>query len=70
MDFVEGGQVNDREYMTHHGIDVNEVREACLSPTIPRVSVWTFLITIASHCADVSVHIRELVNINEWVILG
>ncbi|KAK3563309.1 hypothetical protein QTP86_021637 [Hemibagrus guttatus] len=25
MDFVEGGQVNDREYMTHHGIDVNEI---------------------------------------------
>ncbi|TTG77879.1 hypothetical protein Baya_15195 [Bagarius yarrelli] len=24
MDFVEGGQVNDRDYMTEHGIDVNE----------------------------------------------
>ncbi|KAK2843024.1 hypothetical protein Q7C36_011239, partial [Tachysurus vachellii] len=24
MDFVDGGQVNDREYMRDHGIDVNE----------------------------------------------
>lgn len=30
MDFVEGGQVNDRQYMTEHGIDVNEVRDLCL----------------------------------------
>ncbi|XP_029453533.1 uncharacterized aarF domain-containing protein kinase 1 isoform X1 [Rhinatrema bivittatum] len=25
MEFLEGGQVNDREYMERHGIDVNEV---------------------------------------------
>ncbi|KAG9268895.1 putative aarF domain-containing protein kinase 1 [Astyanax mexicanus] len=25
MDFVEGGQVNDREYMRRHSIDVNEI---------------------------------------------
>ncbi|XP_036398543.1 aarF domain-containing protein kinase 1 [Megalops cyprinoides] len=25
MEFVEGGQVNDREYMKKHGIDVNEI---------------------------------------------
>lgn len=39
MEFVEGGQVNDREYMTEHGIDVNEVRELCSSRTSPRASV-------------------------------
>ncbi|XP_033967124.1 aarF domain-containing protein kinase 1 isoform X3 [Pseudochaenichthys georgianus] len=27
MEFAEGGQVNDREYMKKHGIDVNEVLE-------------------------------------------
>ncbi|XP_024865240.1 aarF domain-containing protein kinase 1 isoform X2 [Kryptolebias marmoratus] len=27
MEFVEGGQVNDREYMKKHGIDVNEISE-------------------------------------------
>ncbi len=31
MDFAEGGQVNDREYMRKHGINVNEVREMPLS---------------------------------------
>ncbi|KAJ8411787.1 hypothetical protein AAFF_G00154250 [Aldrovandia affinis] len=25
MDFAEGGQVNDKEYMKNHGIDVNEI---------------------------------------------
>lgn len=35
MDFVEGGQVNDRQYMTEHGIDVNEVREPCISRANP-----------------------------------
>ena len=28
MEFVEGGQVNDRAYMEKNGIDVNEVRWA------------------------------------------
>ncbi|XP_056152382.1 aarF domain-containing protein kinase 1 [Lampris incognitus] len=27
MDFVEGGQVNDRDYMRRHGINVNEISE-------------------------------------------
>ncbi|KAJ4939527.1 hypothetical protein JOQ06_028975 [Pogonophryne albipinna] len=27
MEFAEGGQVNDREYMKKHGIDVNEISE-------------------------------------------
>ncbi|XP_061742300.1 aarF domain-containing protein kinase 1 isoform X2 [Nerophis ophidion] len=27
MEFAEGGQVNDREYMKAHGIDVNEISE-------------------------------------------
>lgn len=27
MEFVEGGQVNDRAYMEKNGIDVNEVGE-------------------------------------------
>ena len=26
MDFAEGGQVNDRDYMRRHGINVNEVQ--------------------------------------------
>ena len=26
MEFCEGGQVNDREYMDEHGINVNEVQ--------------------------------------------
>jgi len=28
MDFAEGGQVNDRDYMKKHGINVNEVQPA------------------------------------------
>lgn len=28
MEFAEGGQVNDREYMKAHGINVNEVTQA------------------------------------------
>lgn len=31
MDFAEGGQVNDCEYMRKHGINVNEVRYTSLS---------------------------------------
>lgn len=31
MDFAEGGQVNDREYMRKYGINVNEVREMPLT---------------------------------------
>lgn len=27
MEFIEGGQVNDRDYMKKHDINVNEVTE-------------------------------------------
>lgn len=43
MEFVDGGQVNDREYMVAHGINVNEVREPYASRTNPRASARTFL---------------------------
>lgn len=31
MEFAEGGQVNDRNYMKIHGINVNEVLPTALS---------------------------------------
>lgn len=31
MEFAEGGQVDDRDYIKKHGINVNEVRSAVIT---------------------------------------
>lgn len=37
MEFAEGGEVNDRDYMKKHGINVNEVLPTALCMAVCRL---------------------------------
>lgn len=48
MEFAEGGQVNDGEYMKKHGIDVNKVLPAAL-PSLCETEARLHKLTIYTH---------------------